>query len=193
MAALEPSLIDDTEAEVADQSSAPALEWPLLEQLPALLEQAHCDAACCQRQLQQAQEELKARFLEQEPVEGLVRARAAFIDALLRALWQQLLEPALAAKLTLVAVGGYGRGELHPYSDVDLLMLVPAPLQELERVAVERLVSFLWDIGLEVGHSVRTVAECAEESSANVGVMTTLLESRRLAGSAGLIAEMRAA
>ena len=99
----------------------------------------------------------------------------------------------LAARLALVAVGGYGRGELHPYSDVDFLVLVPAPLADAERASVERLVSFLWDIGLEVGHSVRTVAECAEESAADVGVMTTLMESRRLAGSAELLAEMRVA
>ncbi len=183
MPGLEPTVVDDAEQEAADQTVAAALDWPLLARLSELLEQSHCDAACCQRQLQQAQEELKARFFQQEPVEALVRARATFTDVLLRALWQQRLEPALAAKLALVAVGGYGRGELHPYSDVDLLMLVPSPLQEQERVAVERLVSFLWDIGLEVGHSVRTVAECAEESAANVGVMTTLLEiapSRRL-------------
>jgi [protein-PII] uridylyltransferase len=193
MAALEPTAIDDLDAEVADRGAAAALEWPLLERLPALLEQSQCDAGCCQRELAQAQEELKARFLEQEPVEALVRARAVFIDVLLRTLWRQRLDPLLGAQLALVAVGGYGRGELHPYSDVDLLVLVPAPLQEQQRVAVEQLVSFLWDIGLEVGHSVRTVAECAEESAANVGVMTTLMESRQLAGSAELVAEMRAA
>jgi [protein-PII] uridylyltransferase len=193
MAALEPSLIDDAEAGVAESSAAAALDWPLLERLPALLEQSHCDAACCQRALAQAQEELKARFVAEEPVEALVRARAVFTDVLLRALWAERLDAPLGARLALVAVGGYGRGELHPYSDVDLLVLVPSPLQEHERVALERLVSFLWDIGLEVGHSVRTVAECAEESAANVGVMTTLMEARRLAGSAELVAEMRAA
>ncbi|HTU62422.1 MAG TPA: [protein-PII] uridylyltransferase, partial [Polyangiales bacterium] len=95
--------------------------------------------------------------------------------------------------MCLVAVGGYGRGELHPCSDVDILVLVPAPLSEAARASVERLVSFLWDIGLEVGHSVRTVAECAEESAADVGTMTTLMESRRLAGSAELLGQMRTA
>ena len=95
--------------------------------------------------------------------------------------------PIWPRRLALVAVGGYGRGELHPYSDVDFLVLVPAPLADAERASVEQLVSFLWDIGLEVGHSVRTVAECAEESAADVGVMTTLMESRRLAGSVELV------
>src|SRR5579864_6612088 len=107
MAALEPTAIDDIESEVADPSGAGALEWPLLERLPQLLEQSQCDAACCQRALAQAQEELKARFLEQEPVEPLVRARAVFIDVLLRSLWRQRLDATLAGRLALVAVGGY--------------------------------------------------------------------------------------
>jgi [protein-PII] uridylyltransferase len=174
------------------RSPAP-LDWPLLNRLPGLLAESSGDADSCRSLLALAQEELRMRFFEEEPVEGLVRARARFIDLLLCALWQQRLEPDLAGRLALVAVGGYGRGELHPCSDVDFLVLVPAPLAEVERASVERLVSFLWDIGLEVGHSVRTVAECAEESAADVGVMTTLMESRRLAGSAELVADMRVA
>src|SRR4029077_6641678 len=84
-------------------------------------------------------------------------------------------------------------GELHPASDIDILLLVPQAPGLPGSAAVERLVTFLWDIGLEVGHSVRTVAECAEESVGNVSVMTTLIEARLLAGSAGLLAAMRAA
>ena len=125
----------------------------------------------------------------------LVRSRALFIDALLRSTWQHLLQPDLGQRLTLLAVGGYGRGELHPHSDVDILILVPSgrALDDAERAQVETLVTFLWDIGLEVGHSVRTAAECAEESAADVGVMTTLLEARLLAGSTDLLEEMRVA
>ena len=92
-----------------------------------------------------------------------------------------------------MAVGGYGRGELHPCSDIDILLLVPEAPDARGRNAVERLVTLLWDIGLEVGHSVRTVEECAQESAADVGVMTTLLESRLIAGNAALVARMREA
>src|SRR5262249_28188599 len=133
------------------------------------------------------------RFRDDEPVEALVRARAAFIDRLLSTLWPWRLGPDLCARATLAAVGGYGRGELHPHSDVDLLVLTSEPLVGADREPIEKLVTLLWDIGLEVGHSVRTVAECAEESLADVGVMTTLLEARALAGNATLLPAMRAA
>jgi [protein-PII] uridylyltransferase len=173
--------------------TAARLDWPLLERLPGLLEREHCSASACRAALQSADAELRARFLAEEPVEALVRARARLLDTLLAALWRNRLDPALADSLALVAVGGYGRGELHPCSDVDILVLVPAPLDEAARAGVGALVTFLWDIGLEVGHSVRTVEECAEESAADAGVMTTLMEARQLAGPNDLMNAMRAA
>jgi len=184
----DPTVLDDAPL----RAPAP-LDWPLLNRLPGLLAESNCDADSCRGLLAQAKEELSARFFAEEPVEGLVRARSRFTDLLLCSLWRARLSPGLAGRLALVAVGGYGRGELHPYSDVDFLVLVPEPLADAERASLEQLVSFLWDIGLEVGHSVRTVAECAEESAADVGVMTTLMESRRLAGSLELVHAMRAA
>ena len=187
------SVTDAAVLEELTPEPPPGLDWPLLARLPERLAAANGSAAACRELLSTAHEELKARFLADEPVEALVRARAAFTDGVLRMLWAQQLEAALAQRLCLVAVGGYGRGELHPYSDVDLLVLVPTPLDGSERSQVETLVAFLWDIGLEVGHSVRTVQECAEESAADVGVMTTLLEARHLAGSIELLAAMRLA
>ena len=116
-------------------------------------------------------DDLRARFLAGEPVTHLVHARAARIDEVLTGLWREHIEETGAA---LVAVGGYGRGELHPCSDVDIMLLLPDTLPE---GAEERLSAFftaLWDIGLEVGHSARTVAQCLEEvrghaSSARTG------------------------
>ena len=180
-------------AEDTERPQAPspvALSWPRLTRLPAQL--AGLDQAGAWRELlNQAHEELKQRFLAEEPVEELVHARAALIDAVLRAAWRK--HCAAHDSWALVAVGGYGRGELHPASDIDILLLVPQAPDGAGSAAVERLVAFLWDIGLEVGHSVRTVAECAEESVGNVSVMTTLLESRLLAGSAALLGAMRRA
>src|SRR5579871_3391618 len=150
---------------------SPLSSWPLLARLPAeLREQA--EPAAWRERLRQANEELKNRFLAEEPVEELVHARAALVDAVLREAWQR--HCARQDSWALVAVGGYGRGELHPASDIDILLLVPQAPDLQGGACVERLVAFLWDIGLEVGHSVRTVAECAEESVGNVSVMTTL-------------------
>src|SRR6201996_5496615 len=177
------------EALPATSWSAP---WPLLSRLPALLAEAQGSPTAYRELLRHAHEELKARFLAEEPVEGLVHARAALVDIVLREVWRAQSIPDTAA-WALVAVGGYGRGELHPCSDIDILLLVPAPPDAAGRGMVERLVTFLWDIGLEVGHSVRTVEECAQESAADVGVMTTLIEARLLAGNEVLVASMRVA
>jgi [protein-PII] uridylyltransferase len=169
-----------------------SVPWPLLNRLPALLVEAQGSLGAYRELLRQADEELKARFLAEEPVEGLVHARAALVDLVLREAWRSH-SISETASWALVAVGGYGRGELHPCSDIDILVLVPSPPDAAGRGMVERLVTFLWDIGLEVGHSVRTVEECAEESAADVSVMTTLIESRLLAGNESLLTAMRAA
>jgi [protein-PII] uridylyltransferase len=190
-------MVSMQQASLEEDEAGPRIEmppWPLLERLPQLLVEGNYSREVCRKLIQDAQAELQQRFTAEENIEVLVRARAQFIDALLRALWQQLLQPELAARLALLAVGGYGRGELHPQSDVDILVLTPATaLSAGDRSQLEQVITFLWDIGLEVGNSVRTAAECAEESAADVGVMTTLLEARLLSGSTGLLAEMRAA
>jgi [protein-PII] uridylyltransferase len=170
--------------------TARSAPWPLLARLPSLLAQADGSPPAYRELLRQAHEELKARFQQEDPIEDLVHARAALIDIVLRHAWRtQHLGDGDA--WALVAVGGYGRGELHPCSDIDIMLLVPAIPDEQGRHAVERLVTFFWDIGLEVGHSVRTVEECVQESTADVSVMTTLLEARHLAGSAELVGRMR--
>ena len=174
-------------------STPPArLDWPLLARLPQRLAEGAKAPSAFRAVLGQAHEELKARFLADEPVEALVHARAALIDSVLQAAWHTHTLASMSA-WALIAVGGYGRGELHLCSDIDILLLAPRCPEGAERGAAERLLAFLWDIGLEVGHSVRTVEECAEQSAADVSVMTTLIEARLLAGNASLLAEMRTA
>jgi [protein-PII] uridylyltransferase len=172
--------------------TAGTFTWPLLDRLAAELASNGGTAEAYRTVLRDSQAELSARFMAEEPVETLVHARARLLDVVLGHIWHTRLE-AHRDDWSLVAVGGYGRGELHPCSDVDILILVPAPPAADGLAALEQLVTFLWDIGLEVGHSVRTVAECAEESAADVGVMTTLIEARRLAGSVPLFETMREA
>ncbi len=110
---------------------------------------------------------------------ALLTERSRCVDDVLVRLWQSLEFP---AGMTLAAVGGYGRGELYPASDIDLLILLPrdacAELQE----KLERLVGYFWDIGLEIGHSVRTIQECLDEAANDITVQTALLEARLLTG-----------
>ena len=175
---------------LSEAASAPP--WSLLTRLPGLLTAQPGSREEYRKLLAEAHEELKTRFLAEEPVEILVHARAALIDAVLRQAWFEHLGND-DHNWALVAVGGYGRGELHPCSDIDILLLVAQPPNDAERSQVERLITFLWDIGLEVGHSVRTVGECVQESAADVSVMTTLLEARLLHGDAALLAAMNTA
>ena len=113
---------------------------------------------------------------------------AASIDAVLVDLWNSQVGERGAA---LVAVGGYGRGELHPYSDLDVMLLLPDELSSDDEDALSTFVTSLWDVGLEIGHSVRTLAQCAEEAAADLTVATTLMEARLLAGPSDLFDAMQ--
>ena len=106
-----------------------SFSWPLLDLLPEQLASAGGTSEAYASALREAQANLKARFEAEEPVETLVRARARLLDVVLREAWRTRL-PQHDGDWTLVAVGGYGRGELHPFSDVDILILVPAALDE---------------------------------------------------------------
>lgn len=121
------------------------------------------------------------RFKVDQRIALLLHGLARDTDQILRALWQLARMP---ANWALFAVGGYGRGELQPFSDVDLLLLAPdaSPTPEAVR-CVERFIGACWDIGLEIGHSVRTPAQCAETACSDITTMTCLLERRQLAGS----------
>ncbi|RMG34654.1 MAG: [protein-PII] uridylyltransferase [Gammaproteobacteria bacterium] len=136
-----------------------------------------------------ATEHLYSAFRDGVDVVELVHARAAFIDALLARAWRLHLPPDAAA--ALVAVGGYGRGELHPHSDVDVLILTTNDPQTLAE-HIEPLVMFLWDIGLEIGHSTRSLTQCVAAARDDVTIATNLMESRHLAGEERLFREMLA-
>ncbi len=129
---------------------------------------------------------LEQDFLRHGKAPRLLSAHSKLIDQYLRRVWQQLAMPEQTA---LVAVGGYGRGELYPKSDIDLLILLDADPDEALQQKLHRLIGVLWDIGLEVGHSIRTVAQCLSES-ADITVQTNLLEARLLTGNAALFGEL---
>ncbi|MEW6648324.1 MAG: [protein-PII] uridylyltransferase [Pseudomonadota bacterium] len=140
--------------------------------------------------LRQAHAVLARRFERGAPIVQLVRGRAWVVDQLLARAWQRLMQTH-EQQAALVAVGGYGRGELHPHSDVDLMVLLPLGELPALHQALEGFLLFLWDMGLEVGHSVRSVADCEREGQADITVATNLMESRLLGGDAGLYYAMR--
>jgi len=110
------------------------------------------------------------------------------VDAALTDVWKAFEMPKGAA---LVAVGGYGRGELFPYSDVDVLILLPSAADAALQEKLEGLVGLFWDIGLEIGHSIRTIDECLTESAADITVQTSLLEARLVTGNRELFYFLR--
>src|SRR5690606_14704128 len=116
-------------------------------------------------------------------VASLMHALSKLTDDALKRVWDDC---GLPATLALVAVGGYGRGELAPHSDVDILVLLPDTRDEALDSRIERFIGMAWDLGLEIGSSVRTVAQCIEEASQDVTVQTSLLEARRIVGSTAL-------
>ncbi len=166
-------------------------EWSYLDELETEL-RASASVSRYREALRAGTESLEARFYASEPVDQLVRDRARLADALVLKAWQLHVGDA-DSELALIAVGGYGRGELHPCSDLDVMVLLPEADGSAWEDRLERFIRFLWDIGLEVGHSVRTVDDCQWESRADVTVATTLMEARLLAGPASLFEAMRAA
>jgi [protein-PII] uridylyltransferase len=150
------------------------------------------DLAAFKTALLDGDSRLKQRFLDDEPVERLVRDRARLVDTLLKAAWK-LQVGVHTREVALIAVGGYGRGELNLCSDIDIMILLPKSESALWQGSVERFLTLMWDIGLEVGHSVRTIDDCQRESTADVSVATTLIEARLLDGPESLFDAMRRA
>jgi [protein-PII] uridylyltransferase len=140
--------------------------------------------------LTSARRSLACRFGEGAPASDLVRQSAAIIDTVLAKSWSSQRLP-VDQSLALIAVGGYGRGELHPGSDVDLLILTDKRGAFSERI--QSFVTFLWDIGLEVGQSVRSIKDCVRESKKDITVATNLMEARLIVGDADLFERMRQA
>src|SRR5699024_8651864 len=121
-----------------------------------------------------------ARYREQLNPEALISDLCAVCDHVLQELARIFPLPAGSA---LVAVGGYGRGELYPYSDVDVLILLSSEPDSAVVSALQDFVAAMWDLGLDPSHSVRTIEQCRQLAAEDVITETALLESRWLAGS----------
>ncbi|MFA4141269.1 [protein-PII] uridylyltransferase [Xanthomonas perforans] len=151
----------DTPAERPDPGVAGDADWAA-QARPLLV---HADMRLCKR------------FDQGEPIERLVALRARAVDQLMRNAWMRCI-PADSG-LSLHAVGGYGRGELFPRSDVDVLVLGDTAAQQQHEQALARLFALLWDVGLPISHAVRSPAQCTA-AAADQTVLTALIESRAL-------------
>ncbi len=143
--------------------------------------------ASIRKQLEQHRGEAIASFREQLRPEALLTALRRATDQALRELVKACPLPAGAA---LVAVGGYGRGELYPHSDVDILLLLRRAPDPRDTEEIEALIAAMWDLGIEPGHSVRTPDQCMHEAAQDITVETSLLEARWLAGDKELFQDL---
>ncbi len=177
------------EIDLAEEEGASIFSAPRIR---SRLAQGGYAIAAFRDTLRWGRERLYSLFHDGAPADSLVHARAHLVDEVLRAAWHRFL-PEATEGLALVAVGGYGRGELLPHSDIDILLLHRGDALETHRKALESLTAFNWDIGLEVGQSARTVADCVAEAAKDITVITNLLEARLLVGDDALFREMQQA
>ncbi|MBY4897998.1 [protein-PII] uridylyltransferase [Cupriavidus sp. AU9028] len=162
----------------------PALPSPAIDTSPELLL-----ASRVRDRLKATKQSLCEAFTAGGAVASLLARTGQAVDTALVECWHGLGLPADSA---LVAVGGYGRGELFPHSDVDVLLLLPAAPERDTVERLERFIGLCWDLGLEIGSSVRTTEDCLREARQDVTIRTALLEARLLTGNRALFDDMRA-
>ena len=146
------------------------------------------------RHLARIQQHVQYAF-EQDQINGLAASRmlGKLVDGLIRALYDHTVEQlGRPEALSVAATGGYGRGTLAPFSDIDLLFLTPGAPSAHTLQAVEYMLYFLWDLGLKVGHATRSIAECLTESARDTTIRTALLDGRHVAGEADLFGALHA-
>lgn len=137
------------------------------------------DALTLKKVIKDKDEVLNCRFMT-DAIQGLLTERAYFFDEVLTELWQHF---GLAdAPISLNAVGGYGRASLHPGSDIDLAIIIDKKISEQQQVALSGFLTKLWDLGSDIGHSVRTIEETKKQAKQDVTVATNLLDIRRIIG-----------
>lgn len=128
-------------------------------------------------------------FRQGADVRALVYSRADTVDTVLRLIWNRY-QFAASDDIALIAVGGYGRGELHPHSDIDLLILTRTGIEESWQEDLGAFITLLWDLRLDIGHSVRSIKECQDAAREDVTILTNLLETRTIAGPDQLRADL---
>jgi [protein-PII] uridylyltransferase len=134
--------------------------------------------------LQKAKSAFDNMFFRGVDIRALIHIKSQLMDQLLAGLWARF---SFSDTASLIAVGGYGRGELHPHSDIDLLILVRTEINEELGAELSAFITLLWDLKLDIGHSVRTIEECIVSAKDDVTICTNLLETRNISGAEDLL------
>ena len=137
-------------------------------------------------------ETLAGLFKNGAPVAELIGWQSAITDSIITHSWQRTIPASARNSIALVAVGGYGRAELHPRSDIDILILTTKNFTAADE-EIGHFVTHLWDLGLDVGHSVRDVKRCIKEAKADITVITNMIESRYICGNKDLMQQLKEA
>lgn len=161
------------------------------EQFAQTLTETKVPSQYVRQYLKDKQTLIDNQFLQGAPVATLLHQRAQLVDHVLSMLWQFFIGEH-KQHIALIAVGGYGREELHPCSDVDILILAQNDQRNSLQSCIESFLQLLWDIGLDIGHAVRTPEECFEQAQKDISIATNLMESRCIIGDNTLLETMKA-
>ena len=175
-----------------EADSRPDRELLNIEQLQEQIDASSNPVPLLKQAVERASEVLDNRYKRNLNINDIVRGRAWVIDQILRIVWNFQAWPD-RDDIALVAVGGYGRGELLPHSDIDLLILTRKDRNRQYQECVSGFLTTLWDIGLDIGQSMRSVKQCKQEAAKDITVVTALMESRTLVGPEDLNAAMQKA
>ena len=163
----------------------------LLADIDAVIAQDPDAPDIWRRALAAGRDAIHKQFEQGASAKTALHLRTAIVDHVLRQLWDKAGEELNSC--ALVAVGGYGRGELHPASDIDITVLLPKKHDDTLKANISEWVTRLWDLNLEFGHSVRTVSESASTAKQDLTVITNLMEARYLCGDKQLFDALQAA
>ncbi len=160
--------------------------------LPAMLEKidaANNSIDAYKNALSETGQTLTELFFQGAPIAELIGWQSAIIDSLVSHIWQNTIPANARNAVALVAVGGYGRAELHPRSDIDILILTTRNFTGADE-EIGKFITLLWDLGLDIGHSVRDVKRCIKEAEADITVITNMIESRYVCGNRDLFVKL---
>lgn len=183
------------QAEPQAEPQAQPQEITTLIHLPAMIAEVESKGSTLdayKEAITSARESLTALFNNGAPVAELIGWQSAIIDSIITHIWERLIPATARDSVALVAVGGYGRAELHPRSDIDILILTTKNFTGADE-EIGQFVTQLWDLGLDIGHSVRDVKRCIKEAKADITVITNMIESRYICGNKDLMHELKEA